>query len=109
MAVVAGVEQSSNGSVVTGTLGGTGGGTALRALPGAPVSVTLSGAWAGTVVIERSYDGGTTFVAISMPAPLSYTANVSIDVQNASQEIGVLYRVNCTAYTSGTVAYRLSH
>jgi hypothetical protein len=69
---------------------------------------TLSGSWVGTVALERSYDDGVTWVVTSKPdlTPASFTAN--IDGVGLEPEAGVLYRWRCSAYTSGTIEYRLS-
>jgi hypothetical protein len=72
-------------------------------------NLELSGTWVGTVQLERSFDGGTTYVAAAKDTSgtaAAYTTNVSIVVIEG--EPGVIYRVRCTAFTSGTVAYRLS-
>lgn len=94
-------------TVVTGTFTGTGNGTAVSML--GSFNLELSGTWVGTVQLERSFDGGTTYVAVGKDTSgtaATYTSNVSIVV--VEPEPGALYRIRCTAYTSGTVAYRLS-
>lgn len=94
-------------TVVSGTFTGTGNGTAAQFL--GPFNVELSGTWTGTVVLERSFDGGTTYISAAMDTTgtaASYTANVSIVV--VETEPGVLYRVRCSVFGSGTIAYRLS-
>ena len=60
------------------------------------------GTWTGTVRIERSYDSGSTWQP--------YKTVVSKDNKNAvesgeEQEAEVLYRIACTAFTSGTCEY----
>ncbi len=63
-------------------------------------NVGLSGFGAGTVALERSFDGTTWYFVDSWAA----------DVQKSGEEpeIDVLYRLNCTAYSSGTILGRLS-
>ena len=71
-------------------------------------NASLTGTWVGTVVLQRSYDG-TNFETVSKDASgsdASFTANCSIVVEEC--ETGVIYRWNCTAYTSGTIATRIS-
>lgn len=53
--------------------------------------------YTATINLERSFDGGSTWIHIGA-APL--------DISEA--EACVLYRLNCTAYTSGTINYRIS-
>lgn len=72
-------------------------------------NVTLSGTFVGTVQIERSFDRGANWRAISRDSAgtaAAYTAPMSVVVEEP--EAGVLYRLNCTAYTSGTITYRIS-
>lgn len=70
---------------------------------------SLWGTFSATARLERSFDGGTTWIPVSLDALgdyVSYTQPVS--VTGFECENGVLYRVNDTAYVSGTVNYRLS-
>lgn len=74
-------------------------------LGGAGETATFS----GTVNVERSMDNGTTWVPVSTDGTGTqaiYTTPVS--VSGMEPENGVLYRFNCTTYTSGTINYRLS-
>lgn len=67
----------------------------------------------GTVKLEKSYDGGSTWVDDSMDGSGSVASWVlasgqEINVIGEEPEQGVLYRLNCTAYTSGNIVGRLS-
>lgn len=64
---------------------------------------SLSGTWAGTVHLQRSFDIGVTWLDIT-----SHTAN--IETAGAEPEDGVQYRfgVKTGNYTSGTVVGRIS-
>ena len=64
--------------------------------------LSLSGTWAGTVYIQRSFDVGATWVDVQ-----SYTAN--IEDRGTEPCDGVWYRfgVKTGGYTSGTVVGRL--
>lgn len=76
---------------------------------GTPLSGGLSGSFSGTVQLEKSFDGGTTWIPASLDTAgdaAAYTSAVS--VTGLEIEPGMLYRVDCTAYTSGTINYRLS-
>lgn len=91
--------------VVTGTFTGTGASSSIRVgqrTGNGEFNIHLSGTWVGTVDLQRSFDNGTTWVDV---ADESYTANT--DRVGDEPENGVLYRLNCSAYTSGTVTYRL--
>lgn len=69
----------------------------------------LAGTFSGTVQIERSMDNGTTWVVVATDGTGTlavYTTPVS--VAGLEPEPGVLYRFDCTTYTSGTINYRLS-
>lgn len=64
-------------------------------------NISLSGFGVGTVALERSFDNGTSWVSVE-----SFTADA--EKIGEEPEEGVRYRFNCSAYTSGTIAYRLS-
>ena len=69
----------------------------------------VTGTFVGTVRLECSYDGGATWVPASLDTLgdyASYTQPVS--VVGFEPEKGVFYRINCTAYTSGTINVRMS-
>jgi hypothetical protein len=72
-------------------------------------NASIQGTFVGTVVIQRSYDNGSTWETVSKDASgsdASFTAPCSIVVEES--EAGVQYRWNCTAYTSGTINTRIS-
>ena len=67
----------------------------------------------GTVAIERSFDDGVSWQVISQDAVgtgASYdvSSNVAFNGIVLGQERKALTRLNCTAYTSGTILYRMS-
>lgn len=64
------------------------------------LSISLSGTWAGTMTVQRSFDSGVTWVDV-----ISYTANTEKALRE--EEIGVLYKLKMTLYTSGTAIARL--
>lgn len=71
-----------------------------------------NGSYTATIRLERSFDGGTTWYVVGVGgtgAQAVYsTPNQDVSVVFTEPEKGVLYRLNCTAYTSGTIAYRIS-
>ncbi len=67
--------------------------------------------YSGSVQIERSFDGGATWIVCNVGGSGSlavYGAGTPVDFTLAEPELEVLYRVNCTAYTSGRINYRIS-
>lgn len=85
----------------------TGAGTSVAV--NGPFNAFLWGAFVATVELQRSFDGGTTWLACSVDSigtPADYAAPVSLIV--AENEPAMLYRWYCTAYTSGTAHHRIS-
>lgn len=72
-------------------------------------NITLSGVFVATIQLERSFDKGATWVPVSKDATgavMAFTTPASLS--GFEYESGVQYRFNCTAFTSGTAACRLS-
>lgn len=93
--------------VVTGTFGATGQSAGHMFL--GYFNASLFGTFVGTVQLQRTFDAGTNWLPCGEDAAgtaATYTAPVSVEVYEP--EPGVFYRWACTAYTSGTVSYRLS-
>jgi hypothetical protein len=79
--------------------------------PGVPRRFNLSlwGAFTGVVGVERSFDRGVSWIGCSRDGagtPAVYSTPVSLVLEEP--EAGVIYRLNCTALSAGTVSYRLS-
>lgn len=74
-----------------------------------PFNVTLAGTFVGTVQLERRFtaQGGTNWHPLTVVGTQIgiWTAPCSEIFEEPQQ--GVDYRLNCTAYTSGTIQYRL--
>lgn len=67
----------------------------------------LAGTFVATVILERSFDGGVTAApCTNLGAAVSFTGPASEILE--APETGVLYRLRCTAFSSGTVQARLS-
>lgn len=69
------------------------------------------GAYSATVQLERSFDGGSTWLICGVGGggqQAVYTAGTIVSIVASEPERGMLYRLNCPAYTSGTINYRLS-
>ena|SRR5271154_5225090 len=71
-----------------------------------------NGNWSGSVQLERSFDGGTTWLVCGLGGAgqqaIYATANQDVSVVFGEPERSVLYRVHCTALTVGPLNYRLS-
>jgi len=69
---------------------------------------SLSGTFVGTVVVEKTFDGGTTWLSAfdKFGASLSKTAPAAHILEE--HEKGVGYRARVSAYTSGTINIRFS-
>lgn len=77
--------------------------------PNTQFNVTLAGPFTATAVIQRSIDNGATWLSASVDGlgtPASFTAPATVVVNEP--EAGVLYRVACTAFTSGSIAVTFS-
>lgn len=80
----------------------------------ADAAATFTGAaidFSGTLQIERSFDGGKTFIVCStgLGGTLAqYTTGAPVSATFGEPEKNVLYRLNCIAYSSGTINYRIS-
>jgi hypothetical protein len=81
---------------------------------GADANASFSGAaivYVGTLNIERSFDGGTTWIVANIGGSgqlAQYNAGTPVSLTFGEPEKQVLYRINCIAYTSGTINYRIS-
>lgn len=94
-------------TVLSGSFTGTGNSNAAQFMGG--FNVSLSGTFSGTVILERSFDGGQNFFPCAIDTagdPNAYTAPLSMVV--SEPEPGVYYRLRCSAFVSGTINYRLS-
>lgn len=71
------------------------------------MNVSLSGTFVATIVPQRSFDGGTTWLPLTYVdgSAISWTAPMSTPIP--APELGTLWRLACT-WTSGTVTWRLS-
>ena len=92
---------------VTGTFAATGQSASVAPVTGRAFNVSLWGTFSATIRLERSFDGSNWLPLTANGTVLeSFTGACSDQWQE--DEVGVQYRLNCTAYTSGTVNYRIS-
>lgn len=90
---------------VTGNAILTSGTDALATFTGAAIS------YSGSIQLERSFDGGATWLVCNIGtggtlAQWAYGTPVSLTFGEPERE--VLYRLNCTALTTGPINYRIS-
>ncbi len=69
-------------------------------------NISIWGTFVGTVALKRSFDGGTTWLT-KWPVEI-YQATTPRTFSDDEPEAGVIYRLECTAFTSGTINYRMS-
>jgi hypothetical protein len=71
-------------------------------------NMSLWGTFVGTVQLERSFDKGSTWLPVTaLGNSITFTGPCTEVFEEP--EYCVTYRLNCTAYTSGTINYRLSN
>jgi hypothetical protein len=86
----------------------TNGDTFMPAGAGRGFNVSVWGTFVGSVRPCRSFDGGTTWLPLTYADGTIISWTVPATMSFVEHERGVLYRVNCTAFTSGTINWRLS-
>ena len=67
--------------------------------------------YSATIQVERSFDGGSTWIVANIGGGgtvASYSTGTPVSVTFGEPESQVLYRLNCVAYSSGTINYRIS-
>ena len=70
-------------------------------------NAALSGTFVATLVLVRSYDNGATWRQLTaLGTSFQFTGPCEEIFEEG--EPGVLYAWHCTAYTSGTIKYRIS-
>lgn len=99
---------SGGGVVLAGTFTATGTSAAIG-LSG-DFNFSLSGTFQASIVLEKSFDGGTTWIPVSLDGTGLPVSLVSQGASIVTQEIeaGMLYRVNCSSYASGSAFWRIS-
>lgn len=80
---------------------------------GADANATFTGGlivYNATIQLERSFDGGSTFVVCNLGTggALAQWTTGPISFTFGEPEKQTLYRLNCIAYTTGTINYRIS-
>lgn len=90
--------KTANGILTTGT-------DAAAIFTGADI------VYVGNIQLERSFDGGSTWLPANLGSGgtlAQWSAGTPISIAFGEPEKQVLYRLNCLAYTSGVINYRIS-
>jgi hypothetical protein len=70
---------------------------------------SVSGTFSATVILQKSFDGGTTWIAATIQGSTSaVSATAPAAFVLFEPERGMLYRADVSAYTSGTANTRIS-
>jgi hypothetical protein len=86
---------------LNGSFGATGQ-SATQTHNGGILALSLSGTFVATVVLERSFNNGATWHTLE-----TYTSANEVNIEAASPAI--VFRLNCTSYSSGTVNYFIAY
>jgi hypothetical protein len=90
---------------VTGSFVAIGVSASFTPNAGRPFDVSIYGTFVGSIQLERSFDAGVNWLPITVAAAVRlWTAPMSEQAQE--NKVAITYRMNCTAYTSGTANYR---
>jgi len=92
---------------ITSTFTGTGVSSSFTPLYGRPFNVSLWGTFVATVQLQRSLDGTNWLPLTANGSTLETFYGPASDIWQ-EDEVGAIYRLDCTAFTSGTVNYRIS-
>lgn len=101
------IGQAVGFASTSGTFSGMTAGASLAVL-NKTFNITLSGTFVGIARLERSFDAGVTWFAATFADGTVAAWSVPASTGWSEPESGVLYRLNCTAFTSGPIAWRLS-
>lgn len=95
---------------ITGSFSATGQSEAFKPRAGVGFNIELKGTASGAVQLERSFDEGVTWVGLYAGGFQLYawTYTAALSETAVESETNILYRLNCTALTSGTITYRAS-
>jgi len=93
---------------VVGTFAATGQSASFVPLAGRGFNVTAYGTFVASFQLERSFDAGAHWSPITAAGTQRYIWTTPESEVAQEDQYGVMYRLNCTAYTSGTVNYRIS-
>lgn len=97
--------HTSTGQVSTGTLSAVANGVGV--VCSGSITFTVWGTFVATARPEISFDGGTTWVPLADDDGVVVTLTAPGHACARQTELGVLYRVACSAYTSGAISWQI--
>lgn len=71
-------------------------------------NVSVWGTFDATVALERSFDGGSSWIRVTFSDGNAITYTAAASAVWSEPEFGVSFRLRCSAYTSGSINWRLS-
>lgn len=74
----------------------------------ATMNLAVWGVFVGTVIVQKSFDGGTTWIQTTANGVATHSLTTPAAETDAEWESNVLWRMTCSAFTSGTINYRIS-
>lgn len=98
----------SGRAAVTGTFTAIGNSAAFTPIAGRSFNVTRHGSGTASVRLTRSFDGGGSWFPITANGIPVMTFTAPFSEQWSDEEAGVQYRLECTAFSSGPVTFRIS-
>jgi hypothetical protein len=95
---------------VSSTFTATGQSASFTPLAGRPFNVSVQGTFVATCQLERQINSVWQLLTVSASGSVVQLYKWSTPASEivVEPEFGIPYRINCTAYTSGTVSYRVS-
>jgi hypothetical protein len=93
---------------MTGAFTAVGNSANFSPIAGRAFNITISGTFAATIRLERSLDGGGNFVPITAGGQPFMVFTAPCSERWSEDQNGVMYRLACIAFTSGSAAYRIS-
>ncbi len=98
------VTHTIDANEIEGTFTSTGTSSTLEVQLDRSLDFTTHGIWTGTVLLQRSFDDGSTWKDVY---PLSSKDDGNVTLAETETVDDALYRVNMSSYTSGTMTYNL--
>ena len=99
---------ASGQTAVSGTFTAVGSSSSFSPIPGRGFNVSTWGTFVGSVVVERSFDAGTTWLPLTAAGVNVSTFSGPVSEVLEEPEYGTQYRLRCVSFGSGTINFRIS-